>query len=329
MTNSSRAHVLCLRPKADFTKVGIEPPLSLDITYVKPDAPEVGSLIARSRAVVIPAVGPILEPQLFADSPVELVQVTGAGMDRLDVTEMKRLGIAVANIPGGSNEAVAEYVVSTALVLLRRLTWANEQIGLDNYDGCRKELIAQLPPGLGGLTIGIVGLGTIGLAVASAFQHFGCGVIYHDPALKDAHAANAIGAEPKSLTGLLKASDVISLHIPLLRETRNLIDAKALSLMKPEAILINAARGGVIDEAALVTALQQGRLAAAAVDVFSVEPANADNPLIAAASSLSGRLLLTPHVAGITRQAWAKLFSLAWENVEAVVTNGQKPKFIG
>ena len=109
MTNSSRAHVLCLRPKADFTKVGIEPPLSLDITYVKPDAPEVGSLIARSRAVVIPAVGPILEPQLFADSPVELVQVTGAGMDRLDVTEMKRLGIAVANIPGGSNEAVAEY----------------------------------------------------------------------------------------------------------------------------------------------------------------------------------------------------------------------------
>jgi len=88
------------------------------------------------------------------------------------------------------------------------------------------------------------------------------------------------------------------------------------------------ASSAVVDEAALLNALRKNRLAAAAVDVFSTEPADTDNPLLAAASSLSGRLLLTPHVAGITRQAWAKLFSLAWENVEAVAIRGEKPKFI-
>lgn len=328
MTKPARAHVLCLRPKADFIKVDIEPPVSLDITYASPVAPEVGSLITRSSAVVIPAVGPKLEPRLFADTPVKLVQVTGAGVDRLDIVEMKRLGIAVANVPGGSNEAVAEYVVSTALVLLRRLTWANEQIGAGNYEDCRKSLIAQLPPGLGGLTAGIVGLGTIGLAVASTFHRFGCRIVYHDPELKDATAAEAIGAQSASLTDLLETSDIVSLHVPLVEKTTNLIDASALASMKPSAILINAARGGLVDEAALVAALQKNRLAAAAVDVFSTEPANASNPLLVAAAALSGRLLLTPHIAGITRQAWAKLFSLAWQNVEAVVVHNREPKFI-
>lgn len=326
MNDPSLPRVLCLRPKADFDKVGVSVPETLNVEYAKPTAPELLSLIAGARALVIPAVGPKLTPDLFEGSPVELVQVTGAGVDRLDRDGMERLGIPVANVPGGSNAAVAEYAISTTLVLLRRFAWSSEQIAQEHYEDCRKELITQLPPGLGGLTVGIVGLGAIGLAVAEAFHRFGARIVYHDPALTDTTAADAMDAERLALDELLRTSDVVSLHVPLLPQTRNLIDAPALATMKPHAVLINAARGGVVDEAALVAALRNDCLAGAAVDVFSEEPAMPDNPLLAASTELTGKLLVTPHIAGITRQAWATLFMQSWQNVEAVLLQGKPPQ---
>lgn len=327
MNSTSSPRVLCLRPKADFDKVGTAIPEALGVEYASPQAPELPSLIEDARALVIPAVGPKLPAELFVAGNVELVQVTGAGVDRLDKAGMQQLAIPVANVPGGSNAAVAEYVVATALVLLRRLVWASGQIGQANYEDCRKALITQLPPGLGGLTVGIVGLGTIGLAVAEAFQRFDSKIVYHDPALTDTAAADAMGAQRLALDDLLRVSDIVSLHVPLVPQTRNLIDAPAIATMKPEAVLINAARGGVVDEAALVRALREDRLAGAAVDVYSQEPATLENPLVAASAELSGKLLQTPHIAGITRQAWAILFDQAWQNVEAVLLHNQEPRF--
>ena len=327
MASAPYPSVLCLRPKSDFDKVGTQLPETLNITFAPADGPDLGKQIAGSRALVIPAVGPRLAPELFEGSPVELVQVTGAGVDRLERSAMERLKIPVANVPGGSNAAVAEYVVSTALVLLRKLTWASDEIREGRYEQCRKQLATELPPGLGGLTVGIVGLGTIGLAVAQAFRQLGSHILYHDPGLTDAAPAKELDAEAAELSDLLSWSDIVSLHIPLLAETRNLIDAEALAGMKPSAVLINASRGGVVDEAALVSALHEDRLAAAAVDVYAEEPPDSDNALVAGAAALKDRLLLTPHIAGVSRQAWANLFDLAWQNVEAVVTNGGPPRF--
>ena len=326
MTNTPPPRVLCLRPKVDFDKVDVAVPECLDVAYASPQAEDLPTLVAEAQALVIPAVGPELPATLFQASSVQLVQVTGAGVDRLDRDGMQRLGIPVANVPGGSNAAVAEYVVSTSLILLRRLAWAGSEIGQANYEECRKRLIAHLPPGLGGLTVGIVGLGTIGLAVAEAFQRFGSKIVYHDPALADTTAADAMGATRLPLDDVLRTSDVVSLHVPLVPQTQNLIDASALAKMKPQAVLINAARGGVVDEAALVAALHDDRLAGAAVDVYSQEPPPPENPLLAALD-LQGKLILTPHTAGITRQAWATLFDLAWNNVEAVLTHGGQPQF--
>ncbi len=327
MNDTSLPRVLCLRPKADFSKADVHIPDTLDVEFADPNAPELASLIAIARALVIPAVGTKLPPELFDGSPVQLVQVTGAGVDRLDREGMTRLGIPVANVPGGSNSAVAEYAVSTALMLLRRLTWSNAVIGQSDYENCRKTLITELPPGLGGLTVGVVGLGTIGLAVAQAFHRFDCKIVYHDPAVSDTAAADTIGARRLALDDLLSVSDVVSLHVPLLPETDNLMDASAIASMKPGAILINAARGGVVEEAALVNALRQNRLAGAAVDVYSQEPPMPDNPLLTASQELNGKLLLTPHVAGITRQAWATLFDRAWSNVEDVLSHSKPPQF--
>lgn len=320
--------VLCLRPLADFTKVGVSPPPELDITYAGPEDPALATLVRKAEALVIPAVGPALDPGLFEGSRVRLVQVTGAGVDRLDLAEMGKQGIAVANVPGGSNEAIAEYAVSCAGVLLRRMVEGTEAIRRGDYAGFRKRLLDEGADDLRGLTIGVVGLGTIGRAVAGAFGRAGGRIVYHDPAIGDPAVAADLGAEPLSLDALLGCADVITLHVPLMPATRGLIDGARLALMKRGAILIQASRGGIVDEAALAAALEAGTLAGAAVDVFSSEPPEVGNPLLALSAAAAARTILTPHIAGVSRQSWATLFERAWGNVTDVLVAGTTPRHI-
>jgi len=317
--------VLCLRPEADFTRVGVTPPAGLTIAYRRPDDPTLAGLIKAARALVIPAVGGKISGSLFENSKVKLVQVTGAGVDRLDEAAMKKLGIAVANVPGGSNSAVAEYAVGCAIMLLRRLAWSNMEIRDANYVSFRGRMIGDNLPGLEDLTVGIVGMGTVGFAVAEAFHRFGCQIVYHDPTPRDAAAAR-IGARALPLEDLLKTSDVVSLHVPLLPQTRSMIGARQLTMMKAGAVLIQASRGGIVNEVALAAHLNSGHLGGAAVDVYSVEPPDTDNPLFALEGEAAHRVLYTPHIAGVTRQASVNLFRDAWANVERVLVKGEEPQ---
>jgi phosphoglycerate dehydrogenase-like enzyme len=312
--------VVCLRPRADFERAGALPPASLDVSYAKPDDAPLAALVAAARALVIPAVGPKLAPQLFEGARLALVQVTGAGVDRLDETAMRRLEIPVANVPGGSNAAVAEYAVTSASLLLRRLAWADAEIRAGNYAAFRARMLADNLAGLEGLTAGLIGMGTIGLAVARAFGRAGCSVVYFDPAPREVPEARRV-----SLEELLAVSDVVSVHVPLLRETTGLIGEKELAAMKPGAVLVQASRGGVVEEAALAAALAAGRLGGAAVDVYSSEPPAPGNPLLALEGPAARKLLLTPHIAGVTRQSSAFLFRSAWANVERVLVKGEPP----
>jgi phosphoglycerate dehydrogenase-like enzyme len=279
----------------------------------------------QARALIIPAVGPKLSPSLFETATVKFVQVTGAGLDRLDLPLLKRLGVRVANVPGGSNNAVAEYVVTTASVLLRRIAWADAEIRAGNYRSFRARMLADNLTGLGSLTAGIVGLGVIGFAAAQAFRERGCRILYYDPAPRDPRAADAIGAQSVSLDELLKLADVVSLHVPLITATQNLIGASRLAAMKPGAVLIQASRGGVVDEAALAQSLNSGHLGGAALDVYSNEPPSPDNPLLALQGDAAHRVLFTPHIAGVTRQSTALLLRSAWRNVERVLIAKEPP----
>jgi phosphoglycerate dehydrogenase-like enzyme len=317
--------VLCLRPEADFQRVSALPPASLKVVYRAPGDADVPELMNQARALVIPAVGPKLPNALFENTNVNFVQVTGAGLDRLDLNFLKQRGIAVANVPGGSNEAVAEYAVTAASVLLRRFAWADTEIRKGNYRAFRARMIADSLQGLDGLTVGIVGFGIIGVAVASAFHKRGCLIFYHDPAPRDPRTAEAIGAKPCTLRDLFQLADVISLHVPLLPQTTGLIGVRELAMMKPDAILIQSSRGGVVDEAALAEALKAGRLGGAAVDVYSSEPPGADNPLLALTGEAAQRILFTPHIAGVTRQSTAFLCRAAWRNIERVFGGKEAP----
>lgn len=320
--------VLCLRPEADFTRVGVVPPQALTITYMAPDDAAVPAVLKAADALVIPAVGPKLPLALFAGSAVRLVQVTGAGVDRLDAAGLKALGIPVANVPGGSNDAIAEYAVSCASVLLRRFVRSTAAIRAGDYARFRSRYIADNVEGLDGLLVGIVGMGVIGTAVARRFRQAGARIAYFDPAPADPAAVADLAAEALDLGSLLRWADVVSLHVPLLASTVNLIDATRLSSMKSGAVLVQASRGGIVDEAALAAALESGHLGGAAVDVYASEPPAADNPLLRLSDAAAGRTILTPHIAGITRQSWAFLFRSAWENVTRVLIDNQPPDHV-
>jgi phosphoglycerate dehydrogenase-like enzyme len=318
--------VVCLRPEADFARVDALPPPSLSVRYCGPADAAVSSYLRTARGMVIPAVGPKLPARLFENTALRLVQVTGAGVDRVDPAVVKNQNIPVANIQGGSNGAIAEYVMTTASVLLRRLACGDAEIKAGRYTEWRARMLTLNLGGLEDALVGIVGLGVIGLAVARLARRSGCRVCYHDPASPNAAAAE-LQASPVSLDELLSAADVVSLHVPLLPVTTGLIGARELARMKPGAVLIQASRGGIVDEAALAAALQAGHLAGAAVDVYSTEPPGADNPLFALEGEARNRILFTPHIGGVTRQASTFLFRTAWQNVERVLVDGQPPLY--
>src|SRR6185312_6190242 len=319
-----RNNVLCLRPEVDFTRVDAAAPATLHVDYRRPDDADVPELMRAVDALIIPAVGPKVAPGLFEGSRLKLVQITGAGVDRVDRDTLTRLGIPVANVAGGSNDAVAEYAVTTASLLLRRFAWADSEIKAGNYATFRARMAADNLAGLDGLLVGLVGFGAIGLAVAQAFAALGCRICYYDPAPRDPKAAEAIGAKAMTLDALLMSADVVSLHVPLLPATKGMVGERELSLMKPGAVLIQASRGGVVDEAALASHLRATQFGSAAVDVYSTEPPTADNPLLKLEGEAARRLLLTPHIAGVTRQSWGVLFRSAWQNIERVL-RGEAP----
>ena len=315
--------VLCLRPEDDFRRADALPPDWVRVAYREPSSSDVPALMRTARVLLIPAVGPPIPTAWFDGSRVSFVQVTGAGVDRLDVETLTSRGISISNVPGGSNAAVAEYAVTAASVLLRQLLWADSDIREGAYVSTRSRMVSANLWGLDGLLVGVIGLGTIGLAVAEAFHARGCLLCYHDPAPVNQAAVTRLGATSVGLDELLGAVDVVTLHVPLLPATRGLIGGRELERMKPGSVLIQASRGGVVDEQALADALREGRLGGAAVDVYSSEPPGTDNPLFQLRGDAARRLLLTPHIAGVTRQSATFLLRSAWQKVLSVLGTPQ------
>ncbi len=310
--------VLSLRPLKDFYDLGVYPSEKLFVSDLDPLHPSLREKISSVDAVILPAVGIKIDSSLFEASEVKLIQITGAGFDRLNVIELRALGIPVANIPGGSASAVSEYVLTVTLFLLSNLSYSTSSILQGKYSSLRHELISKGINQLSGLTIGIVGYGIIGKAVKRAFEFFEAKVNFYDPWVEGS----------LELPDILSGSDVVSIHVPLNDKTRNLIGINELKSMKPGSLLINASRGGVVDEDSLVKMLNEEHLGGAAIDVFSQEPLTSQSPFLKLSEKVAQRVILTPHIAGISRQAWTKLFKDSWQNVERVLLNDEPPKFV-
>lgn len=298
------------------------PPADLRICY--PDPAQVsGADLATARAVVLASVGPRLDRAwLDRAGKLELVQFTGAGVDRVGDACAHRPEVAVANVPAANVREVAEYVLLATGTLLRGLALADREIRAGRYGEVRARLAPPAVRSVHSRTVGVVGLGQIGLAVARLLRAAGATVVYADPAPPDPQAAAELGLECLGLDDLLARCDVVTLHVPLLPATRGLLGESRLRAMPPGALLINASRGGVVDEEALARVLADGHLGGAAVDVYREEPPAADSPLLTLPPQAADRVLLTPHIAGVAYEAARSLYTQAWENVRRVLVDG-------
>lgn len=247
--------------------------------------PEAHGLIVRSATKVD---GPMIDRA----TSLRVIGRAGVGVDNIDLVAASSRGIAVFNAPGGNTIAAAELTMALMLSVVRRVTAADRSVRAGEWDRSRFRGVE-----LHGRTLGIIGAGRIGSEVTLRAEAFGMNVILFDPYIPKERAGE-LGAQAVDFEELLETSDVISLHVPLTEETRNLIDASALKRMKSKAFLINASRGGVIVEADLADALNNDVLAGAALDVYESEPLSADSPLRGAEN-----LVLTPHLGASTNEA--------------------------
>jgi D-3-phosphoglycerate dehydrogenase len=215
----------------------------------------------------------------------------GAGLDNIDIVAAKERGIEVMNVPGANAVAVAELVFGLLIALLRHLPEADASVRRGEWD--KSKFMGRE---LRGKTLGIVGLGKIGSAVARRALAFEMKCVGHEPLVPDA-MVRAMGVEPLALDALLSRSEILTLHVPIAPETRGMIGAAQIARMPRGAILVNAARGGLVDEAALHRALESGALSGAALDVFAEEPPKG-SPLVG-----HPRVVRTPHIGAATVEA--------------------------
>jgi len=265
---------------------------------------EARALIVRNRTQVRDAV-------LEAAPKLEVVGRLGVGLDNIDLEACRARGVEVYPATGANDLAVAEYVMTTAALLLRAAYDARAAMLAGEWP--RNRLIGRE---LSGKVMGLVGLGSIAREVATRAESLGMSVAAYDPYLKPQERAWD-GRRQLDLDELFKEADILSLHVPLNDETRCLVTAERLALMKRGAVLVNAARGGIVDEAALAEALKAGRIAGAALDVFETEPLTRE-----AATKFGGiaNLVLTPHIAGVTEESNVRVSALIAGKVEEALT---------
>lgn len=265
------------------------------------DAPALQHALTHARALIVRNRTAVTEALIAGAADLACVGRLGVGLDNIDLDACAARGIDVYPATGANTNAVAEYVVTTALMLLRGAYNVTEQMAAGQWP----RMALSSGHELGGKVMGLIGFGGIAREVARLVSAFNVTCIAHDPYLPPQAQASVRMVD--SLDTLLACSDVVSVHLPLNEGTRGLINAERLAAMKPGAVLINSARGGIVEEAALIAALQSGHLRGAAVDVFDTEPL----PEAAAQHwrDVPG-LILTPHIAGVTAQSNTRVSSL-------------------
>jgi (S)-sulfolactate dehydrogenase len=260
------------------------------------------ALVVRNRTKV--------DQEILDSYPrLKVVGRLGVGLDNIDVSTCRERSIEVMPAAGGNTISVAEYVLAAAIILRRGAFFGTDAVLAGTWP--RQKMIGSE---LSGATLGLVGLGTIAQATAERARVFGMNIHAYDPFLPAENAAWQDVRRHEVVADLVAEADVVSLHVPLTQKTRGLFDKSLLRRMKKEAVLINTARGGIIEEAALADALKAGAIGGAALDVFEDEPLRDGSALIGAPN-----LIATPHVAGVTKESNTRISWITAKNVARVL----------
>ncbi len=278
-------------------KVGICDPIAQEgVEYLKKEGFEVIDLTGVPKdelpkhvgdldAIIIRSATKVRKEFIDAAKNLKVIGRAGVGLDNVDVEYAKSKGIKVLNTPGATSISVAELVIGLILAVMRKIAYADREMRHGKWPKKKCKGIEMY-----GKTLGIIGIGRIGREVAKRARAFGMKIIYYDVFKLDDRTANELGVEYRDLDDLIGEADVITLHVPLLPETKHMINAERIAKMKDGAIVINAARGGVVDEDALYEALKSGKLYGAALDVYEHEPLK-ESKLFEL-----DNIVLTPHI---------------------------------
>lgn len=305
----------------DYVFASLEPeqrvlaPLDVELRPAQCKSEEEIIALARGADAVLNCYAKMTARVIESLERCKIIARYGIGVDNVDLAAATRAKIVVTNVPDYCIDEVSDHALALLLALERQIAAADRAVKGGAWEVVAHGGVRRLR----GQTLGLVGFGKIAMAVAAKARAFGLRVLAHDPYLDTATIAGR-GAESVDFDGLLAQSDVVSIHVPLSTETRNLIGARELGHMKPSAFLINTSRGGIVDEHALAEALKAGRIAGAALDVLLVEPPPADHPLRGLPN-----VILTPHLAFYSRESVIELQTKAAEEV-ARALKGEPPR---
>ena len=276
---------------------------------------EMEEALGRAHGLIVRSATKVTRELLEQAPNLKVVGRAGVGVDNIDLGVATELGIPVINAPEGNTVSAAELAMALILTVARNVAWADASVRGGAWARSQFSGIE-----IRGKTLGLVGAGRIGTAVALRAQAFGMETIAYDPYLTEERAED-LGIERVELADVITRGDVISLHVPLTPQTEGMIGAAELEAMKPTAIVVNAARGGVVDESALVAALESGEISAAALDVFATEPLPEDSPLRGIPN-----LVLTPHLGASTAEAQELVANEIAQGVSAALLDGDLSK---
>jgi phosphoglycerate dehydrogenase-like enzyme len=296
-------------------------PAGFALAVADPAAGDAGLAAAVARAdFLVGFVGPLPAAVWATAGRLRLIQLLSAGYDRIEIERARDRRLPIA-LNGGANAiAVAEHTVMLMLAVFRRLTQLDAAVRRGEWRAATRGDVRSHE--LGGKRVGLLGMGQIGREVAARLAGFGVDLRYHDVHRLPADEEARLDATFLPLDALLATADVLSLHLPLLPATRGIVGAAALAALPPGAVLINTARGELVDEVALAAALRSGHLLGAGLDVLTEEPPPADHPLLGLAN-----VIVTPHTAGPTWESWPRRFANAYANVERVA-RGEPPHWV-
>jgi phosphoglycerate dehydrogenase-like enzyme len=295
-------------------------PSAFDLVIEKPDGPALLAAVKEAEYLVGFGHRGINGDFYKAAPRLRLLQLLSAGYDTVDIEAARRAGVPVCNNGGANATAVSEHAILLMMAVCRRLIWQHQSVVAGRWRGNAPTQAGIFE--MRGKRLGIVGLGTIGKKVARLANAFGMSVSYFDVKRLTEAEEDALDVRFRLLGELLREADIVSLHVPLLPSTKHMIGTAELSLMKSGAFLINTCRGPVVDETALITALEAGKLGGAGLDVFDQEPTPVDNPLLKLPN-----VVLTPHLAGPTADNQHARFRNAFDNCQRVA-RGDRPLWV-
>ena len=272
--------------------------------------------LIRDADIVLVMAAPMPREMLAEARRLRLIQKLGAGVDRIDLEFCRDQGIGVARLHAGNSIPVAEHTILLMLATYRQLPQIDRRTRAGTWS---KEDARGTHRSLQHKKVGLVGFGAIGKEVAKRLRAFDVNVIYYDPIRATTDVEQSLGVTYAALDALVREADIVSLHLPLMPQTANIIDARRIAAMKPDAVLINCARGGLVDEAALADALTAGRLFGAGIDAFAQEPP-AGSPLLGLDNTV-----VTSHLAGATLDNFAAVLARSVANAKAVLRGEPLP----